>query len=274
MADLSKPERAMGLSGTREQMEAARNEIMGYVNQALNKQNGGISGFNSSNSEIYYIPHGQVGTVIGKGGDMIRSIAAKTGSKCQICPETNGPERGVMLAGTREQMEAAKVEINRIIQEKIGQNNAAANPYGQYGNYGSAYGAYGVAAGFSAYAPYDPNAATSTSTDPAAANTTAAAAYTYDYAAYYQQQQAAMLQQQQTGQTVAYDYSAAPQNAQTYDYSAAATAQQGQTAAGYDYSAYYAQYYQQQAALQSQASTTSTDPLLAATQSSYPPAPK
>ena len=161
-ADLSKPDRPMGLSGTPEQIEAARTEILSYVNQSLNKMGGfGAMGFNSTNSEKIFIPHGQVGTVIGSNGVTIRNIGTKTGAKVQICPETNGPERGVMLGGTKEQMEAAKREIFQIIAEKTGQLRDQS--YGSYGaSYGQQYGSYGgaqpsYAAYGGAYSGYGPS---------------------------------------------------------------------------------------------------------------------
>ncbi|KAL8463862.1 hypothetical protein ACS0TY_033711 [Phlomoides rotata] len=60
------------------------------------------------------IPNNKVGLVIGKGGETIKNMQARTGARIQVIPLHLPPgdtsrERTVQIDGTSEQIEAAKL---------------------------------------------------------------------------------------------------------------------------------------------------------------------
>ncbi|KAL0372174.1 UNVERIFIED_CONTAM: Far upstream element-binding protein 1 [Sesamum calycinum] len=66
----------------------------------------------------------QVGLVIGKGGETIKNMQARTGARIQVIPLHLPPgdmskERTVQIDGTSEQIEAAKQLVEEVISEKL-----------------------------------------------------------------------------------------------------------------------------------------------------------
>ncbi|RRT84266.1 hypothetical protein B296_00000055 [Ensete ventricosum] len=70
----------------------------------------------------------QVGLVIGKGGETIKNMQARSGARIQVCivvfviplhlpPGDTSSERTVYIDGTTEQIEAAKQLVNEVISE-------------------------------------------------------------------------------------------------------------------------------------------------------------
>lgn len=69
-----------------------------------------------------------VGLIIGRQGENLRRVEAETGCRVQFMtgPEETGPYRQCKLTGTRPRREAAKAEINRIIDDSGMAGNARA----------------------------------------------------------------------------------------------------------------------------------------------------
>ncbi|KAL8152279.1 hypothetical protein V2J09_010039 [Rumex salicifolius] len=68
------------------------------------------------------VPNNKVGLVIGKGGETIKSIQARSGARVQVIPLHPPPgdtstERTVQIDGSAEQVEAAKQLVNEVISE-------------------------------------------------------------------------------------------------------------------------------------------------------------
>ncbi|RWW85593.1 hypothetical protein BHE74_00005713 [Ensete ventricosum] len=64
----------------------------------------------------------RVGLVIGKGGETIKNMQARSGARIQVIPLHLPPgdtssERTVYIDGTTEQIEAAKQLVNEVISE-------------------------------------------------------------------------------------------------------------------------------------------------------------
>ncbi|XP_074558640.1 uncharacterized protein LOC141814601 [Curcuma longa] len=83
------------------------------------------------------VPNNKVGLVIGKGGETIKSMQAKSGARIQVIPLHLPPgdtstERTVYIDGTQEQIEVAKQLVNEIIiSEPRGRNSATSGGYQQ-----------------------------------------------------------------------------------------------------------------------------------------------
>ncbi|XP_042401822.1 far upstream element-binding protein 2-like [Zingiber officinale] len=83
------------------------------------------------------VPNNKVGLVIGKGGETIKSMQAKSGARIQVIPLHPPPgdtstERTVYIDGTQEQIEIAKQLVNEIIiSEPRGRNPATSGGYQQ-----------------------------------------------------------------------------------------------------------------------------------------------
>lgn len=74
----------------------------------------------------FIIPNRSIGGLIGKGGETLKKLMAKTKAQILI-PRANDfpyPERIIQIKGTKEQVEAARREI----EELIGVSLMRANP--------------------------------------------------------------------------------------------------------------------------------------------------
>lgn len=69
--------------------------------------------------EALSIESSLVGLIIGRQGENLRRVEAETGCRVQFItgPEETGPYRQCKITGTRAQRDAAKAEINRIIDD-------------------------------------------------------------------------------------------------------------------------------------------------------------
>ncbi|KAL8475447.1 hypothetical protein ACS0TY_028196 [Phlomoides rotata] len=70
---------------------------------------------------VMKIPNNKVGLVIGKGGETIKNMQARTGARIQVIPLHLPPgdtsrERTVQIDGTSEQIEAAKLLVDEVIR--------------------------------------------------------------------------------------------------------------------------------------------------------------
>ncbi|XP_042416584.1 far upstream element-binding protein 1-like isoform X1 [Zingiber officinale] len=84
------------------------------------------------------VPNNKVGMVIGKGGETIKSMQARSGARIQVIPLHLPPgdistERTVYIDGTQEQIEIAKQLVNEVISENRARNPAMAGGYSQQG---------------------------------------------------------------------------------------------------------------------------------------------
>ncbi|XP_075505454.1 uncharacterized protein LOC142542611 [Primulina tabacum] len=74
---------------------------------------------------VFMVPNNKVGLVIGKGGETIKNMQARTGTRIQVIPLHLPPgdtskERTVQIDGTSEQIEVAKQLVNEVISEFAG----------------------------------------------------------------------------------------------------------------------------------------------------------
>ena len=85
-----------------------------------------------------FVPAGDCGKIIGRGGSKIREMQDRTGCKINVCrdEEGNGTRR-VELSGTDDAVERAKDMINQIME------GGGDDRGGRRQNYGSSYGGGG-----------------------------------------------------------------------------------------------------------------------------------
>ncbi|EPS62136.1 hypothetical protein M569_12656, partial [Genlisea aurea] len=126
-ADPNSATRGVELMGTSDQISKAEQ----LINEVLSEAEAGGSAGGSrrmggppSGSEqfVMMIPNNKVGLVIGKGGETIKGMQAKTGARVQVIPLHLPPgdmskERTVQIDGTSEQIEAAKQLVEEVISE-------------------------------------------------------------------------------------------------------------------------------------------------------------
>ncbi|KAL0323770.1 UNVERIFIED_CONTAM: Far upstream element-binding protein 2 [Sesamum calycinum] len=127
-ADPNSATRGVELMGTPDQIAKAEQ----LINDVLSEADAGGSGVVSrrlagqpSGSEqfVMKVPNNKVGLVIGKGGETIRNMQAKTGARIQVIPLHLPPgdmskERTVQIDGTSEQIEAAKQLVYEVTSER------------------------------------------------------------------------------------------------------------------------------------------------------------
>uniref|UniRef100_A0A0D9VDX6 K Homology domain-containing protein n=1 Tax=Leersia perrieri TaxID=77586 RepID=A0A0D9VDX6_9ORYZ len=126
--------RPVELSGTPDQISRAEELINEVLAEADAASSGNISGrkYNAPQpgGEQFQmkIANNKVGLVIGKGGETIKSMQAKSGARIQVVPLHLPPgdpatERTVFIDGTQEQIEIAKQLVIEVTSE-----NRARNP--------------------------------------------------------------------------------------------------------------------------------------------------
>ncbi|KAK4388761.1 Far upstream element-binding protein 2 [Sesamum angolense] len=142
-ADPNSATRGVELMGTPDQIAKAEQ----LINDVLSEADAGGSGVVSrrlagqpSGSEqfVMKVPNNKVGLVIGKGGETIRNMQAKTGARIQVIPLHLPPgdmskERTVQIDGTSEQIEAAKQLVYEVTSENRVRNPSASGGYPQQG---------------------------------------------------------------------------------------------------------------------------------------------
>jgi len=112
--------RAVTIRGSREDVEKAKAMVMETIQQVDNWNNGGRP--NGSVEKVIHIPTGQVGLLIGKGGETIRSLQERT--QCSIhverdkeVPDPHCQTRRVFLNGIPQNIGFAEQEIWRMLGE-------------------------------------------------------------------------------------------------------------------------------------------------------------
>ncbi|CAD5186651.1 unnamed protein product [Musa acuminata subsp. malaccensis] len=143
-ADPNAQTRSVELIGTSEQISKAEQ----LINDVLSEADAGASGIIAARkfgsvqpgAEQFQmkVPNNKVGLVIGKGGETIKNMQARTGARVQVIPLHPPPgdtstERTVYIDGTKEQIEAAKQLVNEVISENRARNPAMAGGYPQQG---------------------------------------------------------------------------------------------------------------------------------------------
>nr|CCA26015.1 conserved hypothetical protein [Albugo laibachii Nc14] len=177
--------RKITVKGTMEAKDAAKNEILGLIQEN-----------NNTGSTIYMqVPNDRVGVVIGKKGETIKGIQDRNTVRVQIpqVPDvgSNPPVRTISIHGAPESLQRAKEEIDSVILQGAGQTG-----YDQYAT-DPQYPGY-TQAQYEAYCQqYYQGALTNPSGDTEGANTAQSTAVAdpndpnaywngfYEYAAYY-----------------------------------------------------------------------------------------
>ncbi|MCD7447849.1 hypothetical protein HAX54_035780 [Datura stramonium] len=140
-ADPNSPNRAVELMGTPDQIAKAEQ----LINEVLSEADSGGSGLVSrrlpgqqSGGEQFSmkVPNNKVGLVIGKGGETIKNMQARTGARIQVIPLHLPPgdtsqERTVQIDGSSEQIEAAKQMVYEVISENRARNQGMSGGYQQ-----------------------------------------------------------------------------------------------------------------------------------------------
>ncbi|KAK6140847.1 hypothetical protein DH2020_025415 [Rehmannia glutinosa] len=142
-ADPNSTTRAVELMGTPDQIAKAEQ----LINDVLSEADTGGSGIVSkrltgppagAEQFVMKVPNNKVGLVIGKGGETIKNMQARTGARIQVIPLHLPPgdmsrERTVQIDGTSEQIEAAKQLVEEVTSENRMRNQSMSGGYSQQG---------------------------------------------------------------------------------------------------------------------------------------------
>ncbi|KAJ6994738.1 uncharacterized protein [Populus alba] len=141
-ADPNSPTRMVELMGTPEQIAKAEQLINDVLAEAEAGGSGTVSqrftGHGGSEHFAMKIPNNKVGLVIGKGGETIKNMQARSGARIQVIPLHLPPgdtsaERTVHIEGTSEQVETAKQLVNEVTSENRMRNPNMGGGYPQQG---------------------------------------------------------------------------------------------------------------------------------------------
>ncbi|KAG7567822.1 K Homology domain type 1 superfamily [Arabidopsis thaliana x Arabidopsis arenosa] len=147
-ADPNAATRTVDLTGTPDQISKAEQLITDVLQEAEAGNTAGsggggrrMGGQAGADQFVMKIPNNKVGLIIGKGGETIKSMQAKTGARIQVIPlhlppGDPTPERTLQIDGITEQIEHAKQLVNEIISgENRMRNSAMGGGYPQQGGY-------------------------------------------------------------------------------------------------------------------------------------------
>ncbi|CAA6672824.1 unnamed protein product [Spirodela intermedia] len=137
-ADPYSQTRTVELTGTAEQVNKAEQLVNDVLQEAEVGSSGAAGGRKfagvqaGSEQFIMKVPNNKVGLVIGKGGESIKNMQAKSGARIQVChwfcpsgntiasaPGDNSAERTVQIDGTKEQIESAKQLVYEVIKIRL-----------------------------------------------------------------------------------------------------------------------------------------------------------
>ncbi|XP_057956857.1 uncharacterized protein LOC131150264 [Malania oleifera] len=137
-ADPNSPTRLVELMGTPDQISKAEQ----LINDVLAEAEAGGSGIVSrrltgqagSDQFVMKVPNNKVGLIIGKGGETIKNMQARSGARIQVIPLHLPPgdtsaERTLQIDGTSDQIESAKQLVDEVISENRVRNPAMAGGY-------------------------------------------------------------------------------------------------------------------------------------------------
>ncbi|XP_049355513.1 uncharacterized protein LOC125820134 [Solanum verrucosum] len=261
-ADPNSTNRAVELMGTPDQIAKAEQLITEVLSEADSGGSGLVSrrlpGQQSGGEQFSLkVPNNKVGLVIGKGGETIKSMQARTGARIQVIPLHLPPgdtsqERTVQIDGSSEQIEAAKQLVYEVISENRARNQGMSGGYQQQGyqarpptnwappgapmqqsgyGYGQP-GAYPSQPSYPGYPPQPASAGYASGWDQSAAQNQQSQAGGYDY----YNQQAPQQQQQTAGGSAA----STDSSAYGYNQQSASGYSQGQAYAQDGYGGYHA----------------------------------
>ncbi|XVF89112.1 hypothetical protein PTKIN_Ptkin19aG0104400 [Pterospermum kingtungense] len=150
-ADPGSLNRPVELTGTAEQIAKAEQLIHDVLAEAEAGGSGIVSrrltGHIGSDHFEMKIPNNKVGLVIGKGGETIKNMQARTQARIQVIPLHLPPgdpstERTLHIDGTSEQIKNARELVDEVISENRMRNPAMAGGYPQQGYHQDGYGGY------------------------------------------------------------------------------------------------------------------------------------
>ncbi|KAL1833187.1 hypothetical protein ACET3Z_002838 [Daucus carota] len=141
-ADPNSPTRGVELMGNPDQIAKAEQLITDVLSEAESGGSGVPSrrtGQQGGNEQfVMMIPNNKVGLIIGKGGETIKNMQSNSGARIQVIPLHPPPgdtstERTLQIDGTNDQIEAAKVLVNEVINSENRLRNPAATGYSHQG---------------------------------------------------------------------------------------------------------------------------------------------
>ncbi|KAK9164368.1 hypothetical protein Syun_005270 [Stephania yunnanensis] len=149
-ADFYSQTRDVELTGTPEQISRAEELIKTVIAEQTDAGGSGSTaarGFNpvahgpGAEQIVMKVPNNKVAVIIGKGGENIKNMQARTGAHIQIIPLHLPPgdtstERNVYVSGTSEQIEMAKQLITEAISENRFRNPSMQQGYHPPSNWG------------------------------------------------------------------------------------------------------------------------------------------
>ncbi|GAB2267272.1 hypothetical protein Dimus_002258 [Dionaea muscipula] len=141
-ADPTSMTRDVELVGTPEQIIRAEeliNEVIADAEAANSASSGNrVAGAVQPGAEqfVMKVPNDKVSLIIGKGGETIKSMQAKSGARIQVVPLHPPPndtstERSIYISGTEEQIDSAKELINEVISGNRLRGSSGSTGYAQ-----------------------------------------------------------------------------------------------------------------------------------------------
>ncbi|XP_057477639.1 uncharacterized protein LOC130765276 [Actinidia eriantha] len=142
-ADPYSQTRTVELMGTPDQIAKAEQLIQDVLSEAESGGSGIVSRRVTGQQPgaeqfVMKIPNNKVGLVIGKGGETIKNMQARSGARIQVIPLHLPPgdtsmERTLQIDGTSEQIEAAKQLVAEVTSENRMRNPSMTGGYSQQG---------------------------------------------------------------------------------------------------------------------------------------------
>jgi far upstream element-binding protein len=114
-ADPSTGYRDVTLSGTPEQIQIGRAEIDRLVEAQATGQKAVPLDIPGMMTRVITVPNSMVGIVIGRGGETIKGIQARTGARVQVSKDATAPEREITLSGSDQAVQYAQHEIDQLV---------------------------------------------------------------------------------------------------------------------------------------------------------------
>ncbi len=120
--DPSAPDRVVVISGNPEQVKFAKELISNIL---CSRNNGGGSGYHGGEAPPdalkLAVPNEKVGLIIGRGGMTVKGIQTRSGANVMVpsAPDADNPQiRTLVLTGTPDQKEAARIEIQMVMSDQ------------------------------------------------------------------------------------------------------------------------------------------------------------
>lgn len=111
-SDPSLPTRSVTVAGPRANIELAKSQIEALILTLSHSH--AMDGNDIASIEIF-VPNDNVGMLIGRGGETIKSMMMRTGAKVEVSQTETGPKRLVSVSGLPQNVEAALSEIEALV---------------------------------------------------------------------------------------------------------------------------------------------------------------